>query len=64
MVTSLTFKEPFNGIVFVQNHYSRDECRWKGNGSHNLLILIPINKSSKVNTKKDFCGIVSLPVSL
>uniref|UniRef100_A0A915DCF2 ZP domain-containing protein n=1 Tax=Ditylenchus dipsaci TaxID=166011 RepID=A0A915DCF2_9BILA len=66
MVVNLSFKQPFTGVVFIQNHFPRAECRWRGNGSHFLLIVIPVsesNSNSSDNSNKpaignaEFCGV-------
>ncbi|KAI1726272.1 putative zinc finger motif, c2HC5-type domain-containing protein [Ditylenchus destructor] len=52
MVINLSFKQPFSGVVFIQNQFARSECRWRGNGSHFLLVVVPLSSATR-----DFCGI-------
>jgi hypothetical protein len=68
MVVNLTFERPFHGVVFAENRFGEEECRWRGNGGHYLLVVVPLdyslndnstNSKSRRNEKerKGFCGL-------
>lgn len=45
MVINLGFERPFHGLVFGENRFEREECRWRGNGGHYLLVVVPLDYS-------------------
>lgn len=53
MTVSLSFHDTFHGIVFAQQRFTDNECRWPGNGGHFLLIMVPLNSST---SETGFCG--------
>lgn len=67
MVINLSFERPFHGVVFSDNHFGDEECRWRGNGGHYLLVVVPLEYSSNETTtrkpaktekeRRGFCGL-------
>ena len=46
VIINLSFNEGFNGIVFAEKKYNEKECRWMGNGSKYLLVVIPLENAT------------------
>jgi hypothetical protein len=60
MVINLSFKNTFNGVVFAEGHFGEDECKWRGNGGHYLLVVVPLDYSengTKTQSNTGFCGL-------
>uniref|UniRef100_A0A914CIQ1 ZP domain-containing protein n=1 Tax=Acrobeloides nanus TaxID=290746 RepID=A0A914CIQ1_9BILA len=59
MVVNLSFEEPFDGMVYAQNHYQDEACKWPGNGGRYLLIIIPLGNLTleEKEEKSGFCGL-------
>lgn len=64
MVVNLSFEHPFHGIVFSEGHFDKDECVWRGNEGHYLLVVIPLDYSNNSTTSlplenqiRGFCGL-------
>ncbi|KAI6224890.1 ZP domain-containing protein [Aphelenchoides besseyi] len=51
MLVNLSFGRPFSGVVFGEGEFSNPECKWKGNGGHYLLVVVPLNSTG------GFCGL-------
>lgn len=65
MVVNLSFEKPFHGIVFSESNFDRDECKWRANGGHYLLVVVPLDYSDNSTSppfvvgtqRKGFCGL-------
>ncbi|KAI6180884.1 Cuticlin-1 [Aphelenchoides besseyi] len=51
MLVNLSFGHPFSGVVFGEGEFSNPDCKWKGNGGHYLLVVVPLNSTG------GFCGL-------
>ncbi|KAI6175426.1 ZP domain-containing protein [Aphelenchoides bicaudatus] len=68
MVLNLSFERPFHGLVFSENQFEHEECKWRGNGGHYLLVVVPLDYSGDNSTsfaknevvegqRTGFCGL-------
>ncbi|CAB3399595.1 unnamed protein product [Caenorhabditis bovis] len=58
---ALTFASGFSGGVLAENNRKNDLCRWKGDGSNKLSLIIPLFNSTKCNVlSNETSGIYSI----
>lgn len=68
VIVNLSFNEGFNGIVFAEKKYNEKECRWMGNGSKYLLVVIPLENVTTtaalgLPVESGVCGISYDPIN-
>lgn len=62
IIVNLAFIEPFNGMVFVEEKFADDKCRWPGTGGHYLLVVMPLENATTtaatgLYNNNGFCGL-------
>lgn len=56
MDVHLEFNDPFNGVIFVQQAFTDNACRWEGENTIRMNFSIPISGNYS-------CGTTLQPVS-
>ena len=56
MDVDLEFNTPFSGVVYPDNQW-KEECRWLGTRSRQLVVTIPLNTDASPRASQPFCGV-------
>ncbi|KRY10898.1 Cuticlin-1, partial [Trichinella patagoniensis] len=54
ITVDLDFAHPFSGVVFANKFYQTPDCRWEGDGSHHLKVVLQLNPNP---AKQPYCGV-------
>uniref|UniRef100_A0A7E4ZZY4 ZP domain-containing protein n=1 Tax=Panagrellus redivivus TaxID=6233 RepID=A0A7E4ZZY4_PANRE len=62
IIVNLAFVDPFEGIVFAQNHFTDKDCQWRGTGGRYLLVVVPLDNATTTAAiglprNDGFCGL-------
>lgn len=47
------FADPFNGVIYTDDNFTKEHCRSFGNGTKSLTVSIPVNVKPAL---APFCG--------